>query len=166
MTDAISRATLDFDPIPVATVAHIRVRPNSRNTISGETMFTIDSRHPDADVLLELEHAMIGACEQIAKESGLSFHYKHTTIAAPVSFNEGCIKAIRKAAKNRNIPCIDVYSGAGHDACKLAQITPTGMIFVPCEHDISHNERENACPEDLAAGTQVLMDVMIDAANR
>ena len=38
------------------------------------------------------------------------------------------------------------------------------MIFVPCKDGVSHTEREDATPEDLAAGTQVLAQVMLDAA--
>jgi beta-ureidopropionase / N-carbamoyl-L-amino-acid hydrolase len=165
MTDAVNRAAFKFDPVPVATVAHVRVRPNSRNTISGETIFTIDSRHPDADTLLALEEAMIADCTAIADDMGLSVDIQRTSLAAPVTFNKDCVDAVRRAAIAREIQCMDVFSGAGHDACKMAGITPTGMIFVPCEDGISHNERENATPEDLAAGTQVLMDVVVKAAS-
>jgi beta-ureidopropionase / N-carbamoyl-L-amino-acid hydrolase len=38
------------------------------------------------------------------------------------------------------------------------------MIFVPCEGGISHNELENATAGDLAAGAQVLLDVMTKTA--
>ncbi len=57
-----------------------------------------------------------------------------------------------------------MYSGAGHDACNLALAAPTGMIFVPCEGGISHNERENAKPKDLADGCSVLMHVLMERA--
>ena len=56
---------------------------------------------------------------------------------------------------------MDIVSGAGHDACYVAQVAPTGMIFVPCEDGISHNEIESAEPEDLAAGCQTLLDAMV-----
>ena len=39
------------------------------------------------------------------------------------------------------------------------------MVFVPCEDGISHAEIENARPEDLAAGCQVLLDAMVARAN-
>ena len=38
------------------------------------------------------------------------------------------------------------------------------MIFIPCEDGISHNEIENATPEDCAAGAQVLLQAMLDRA--
>jgi N-carbamoyl-L-amino-acid hydrolase len=38
------------------------------------------------------------------------------------------------------------------------------MIFVPCEGGLSHNERENARPEHLEAGCNVLLHAMLEAA--
>jgi len=48
----------------------------------------------------------------------------------------------------------------------LSRICPTGMIFVPCERGISHNEAENAKPSDLAAGARVLTATLMELANR
>jgi N-carbamoyl-L-amino-acid hydrolase len=165
MTDAVNRAAFTFDPVPVATVAHVRVRPNSRNTIPGETVFTIDSRHRDAGVLEALEEVMLGDIRKIAENMGLGIDIQRTSLAAPVVFDEGCVAAVRRVAEEGGIPCMDVFSGAGHDACKIASIAPSGMIFVPCEKGISHNEAENATPDDLAAGTRVLMGAVVEAAN-
>jgi beta-ureidopropionase / N-carbamoyl-L-amino-acid hydrolase len=38
------------------------------------------------------------------------------------------------------------------------------MVFVPCEGGISHNEIENARPEDLAAGCNVLLQAALRRA--
>jgi beta-ureidopropionase / N-carbamoyl-L-amino-acid hydrolase len=55
-------------------------------------------------------------------------------------------------------------SGAGHDAQMLARVCPTGMVFVPSRAGVSHNPAEYSSPEHLAAGTQVLADVMLELA--
>ncbi|HEY0337335.1 MAG TPA: M20/M25/M40 family metallo-hydrolase, partial [Burkholderiales bacterium] len=52
------------------------------------------------------------------------------------------------------------------DAMYMARICPTGMIFVPCEKGVSHNEAENAKPGDLAAGARVLTAALLDLADR
>jgi N-carbamoyl-L-amino-acid hydrolase len=39
------------------------------------------------------------------------------------------------------------------------------MIFVPCEDGLSHNELENAQPEDLIAGANVLLHAILELAN-
>jgi N-carbamoyl-L-amino-acid hydrolase len=40
------------------------------------------------------------------------------------------------------------------------------MVFVPCEGGLSHNEAENATPEDLAAGCNVLAAAVLESAGR
>jgi N-carbamoyl-L-amino-acid hydrolase len=72
---------------------------------------------------------------------------------------------VQKAADTLGLPNRPIVSGAGHDAVYLSRVAPTAMIFVPCENGISHNEIENATPEDLAAGCDVLLRAMIDRAN-
>jgi N-carbamoyl-L-amino-acid hydrolase len=39
------------------------------------------------------------------------------------------------------------------------------MVFIPCKDGISHNEKESAEPADVAAGSQVIADVLFDLAN-
>ena len=67
--------------------------------------------------------------------------------------------------RGAGLPHQDIVSGAGHDAVYIARVAPAAMIFVPCEDGISHNEIENATPEDLAAGCDVLLNAMLDRAN-
>ena len=58
----------------------------------------------------------------------------------------------------------DIVSGAAHDAVYLSRIAPAAMVFVPCEGGISHNEIENARPEDIAAGCNVLLHAVLRSA--
>lgn len=164
MTVAINALATTYDPHAVITVGHVRVRPNSRNTIPGQVIFSIDSRHPDEATLAKMEADMTNACNQIAEADGLEVHFEAVTRATPVTFDPACIDAVRKACDLRQIRYMDMHSGAGHDACKIASVAPTGMIFVPCEDGISHNELENATPEDTATGAQVLLDAMLATA--
>ena len=164
MLNAVNVIAFNHEPHPVITVGSIKVRPNSPNTIPGETQFSIDSRHPDDTVLATVEKQMRDACGAIAAEANLDIAFEHVSERASVEFDEACIRSIREAAERLSIPQRDIYSGAGHDACNLALAAPTGMIFVPCERGISHNERENAKPEDLADGCSVLMQVLMERA--
>ena len=166
MVDAINAIAYRHEPHPVITVGSLVVRPNSPNTIPGQTRFSIDSRHPNNAVLVTVEQQMRDACETIASDLGLELEFVPVSERASVAFDDDCIRSIREAAERLSIPHRDIYSGAGHDACNLALAAPTGMIFVPCEHGISHNERENAKPEDLAAGCSVLMHVLMEKANQ
>ncbi|GEM_PF-1683964 len=83
---------------------------------------------------------------------------------AAMRFDPGCVTAVRDAAAVLGHRHMDIVSGAGHDAVYLARVARTGMIFVPCEGGISHNEVENAKPEDLEAGCNVLLQVILERA--
>ncbi len=74
--------------------------------------------------------------------------------------------AVRQGAGALGYGHLDIVSGAGHDACYVAKVAPTGMIFVPCKDGISHNEIESADPAHLAAGADVLLRTILALANR
>ena len=46
----------------------------------------------------------------------------------------------------------------------FARICPTAMIFTPSRDGISHNPAEHTDPADLAAGADVLLQVMLALA--
>ena len=71
---------------------------------------------------------------------------------------------MRRAAEHLQFPYMDMISGAGHDAKYLAQVCPSAMIFIPCKDGISHNEIEDATPEDVAAGCDVLLQAILEKA--
>jgi N-carbamoyl-L-amino-acid hydrolase len=166
MVGAVNTIAFEHEPHPVITVGSFNARPNSPNTISGQTRFSIDSRHPDDAVLVTVEGQMRASCAAIAAEAKLEIDFELVSERASVNFDEHCISSIREAAEQLSIPYRDMFSGAGHDACNLALATPTGMIFVPCERGISHNEQENAKPEDLADGCSVLTRVLMESAKQ
>lgn len=166
MIDALNAVAFAHEPHPVVTVGSLSVRPNSPNTIPGRTQFSIDSRHPDDAVLASVEQQMRDACATIAAEAGLQMDFEPVSERASMRFDAACVRRIREAAERLSIAHRDIYSGAGHDACNLALAVPTGMIFVPCERGISHNERENARPEDLADGCSVLLHVLMESAGQ
>jgi N-carbamoyl-L-amino-acid hydrolase len=84
----------------------------------------------------------------------------------PCVFDAAVVDAIESAANTLGVSNMRLPSGASHDANYMARVCPTGMIFVPCENGVSHNEAENATPEDLAAGARVLTATLLELANR
>ena len=61
------------------------------------------------------------------------------------------------ACRACGVPCLELPSGAGHDAMFIAEIAETGMIFVRCREGVSHNPAEFVEPRDIAAGAAVLI---------
>ena len=146
------------------TVGRFEVAPNSPNTIPGRVVFTIDFRHPDQDILTRLGDRVEPVCR--AEAQGCDVKVVETMNAPPTEFDPAIRDLIRSAARRQALRHMDMTSGATHDAKFMAGLCPSGMIFVPCEAGVSHNEAENASAADLAAGARVLAEVAIRLANR
>jgi N-carbamoyl-L-amino-acid hydrolase len=132
--------------------------------VPGQAVFTIDSRHPDDATLAAVAGELREACSRIAGAAGLGLAIEPTAERGSVAFDAGLVAELRAAAEELGLAHRDIYSGAGHDACNLAHVAPSAMIFVPCEGGISHSEAENAKPEDLAAGCDLLLQAMVARA--
>lgn len=165
MQDVIQNA-LDHAPHGRGTVGSATVHPSSRNVIPGKVTFTVDIRHENADSLQEMHERLLATCERVGKAHRVSIDIKEVSHFPPTPFDTDMVNAVREAAKSSGHAHMDIVTGAGHDAVYLASVAPTAMIFVPCKDGVSHNEIEDAKPEDLGAGAQVLCDAMLACANR
>ena len=164
MIEVVNRIGLAHSPHGRATVGHLQVWPNSRNVIPGKVFFTIDFRHPDPDALASMGREMQAEAEKVAADLTLEVDFQEIWYSPPVKFADECVSAVRKAAEGLGLSNRDIVSGAGHDSMYLARVAPTGMIFVPCKDGISHNEAEDAMPEDLSAGCDVLLRAITERA--
>ena len=164
MVAEVNRIGLAHLPQACATVGMMRVHPNSRNVIPGQVFFTVDLRHPEDRALATMDREMRAAFERLAGAAGLGLDIDNFFYFPPTPFDEGCIRAVREATEQCGFEHMDIVSGAGHDAVYMAKVAPTGMIFVPCEGGISHNETESATPEDLEAGCNVLLRAVLSHA--
>ena len=61
---------------------------------------------------------------------------------------------------------MELASGAGHDAQMVAQITPSGVIFVPSVAGISHSPEELTQWEDCVNGADVLLRSAIKLSHK
>jgi N-carbamoyl-L-amino-acid hydrolase len=146
------------------TVGYVQVHPNSRNVIPGRVTFTVDFRHGDDEGLNRMDARIRAACATLQAQGGITATIEQTVYFPPVRFTEQLVNAVRLGAERAGLPHADIVSGAGHDAVFVARVAPAAMIFVPCKDGISHNEIEDAKPEHLAAGCNVLLHAMLDQA--
>ncbi|WP_175943249.1 Zn-dependent hydrolase [Caballeronia sp. BCC1704] len=165
VVDLVNRIGLDHAPLACATVGMMQVHPNSRNVIPGRVFFTVDFRHPDDAVLARMDAALREGVARIAGEIGLQTELEQIFYYEPVKFDAACVASVRAAAQRFGYSHRDMVSGAGHDACYLAQVAPTSMVFVPCVDGISHNEIEDATEEWIEAGANVLLHAMLERAS-
>lgn len=164
MIDFIDTLGRRHSPHGRATVGMIDARPNSRNTVPGECFFTIECRHPEAAVLDTMDASLREALAGIAQGIGLEARIEQIFDYAPVAFDAACVDAVREAAQALALPHADIVSGAGHDACYVARVAPTGMIFIPCVGGLSHNEAEAITPQWAQAGANVLLHAVLSSA--
>lgn len=164
IVELVNRTGLDNAPVACATVGMLEVHPNSRNVIPGKVFVAIDFRHPDDDVLAMMDATMRAGVEKIASEIGLEYELEQIFYYKPVHFDETCVAAVREGAEAFGYEAREIVSGAGHDACYMAKVAPTAMVFVPCVDGISHNEIEDAKPEWITAGGNVLLRAIVEKA--
>jgi N-carbamoyl-L-amino-acid hydrolase len=161
MIDAVDRIGRKYAP-GVATVGLIENQPNSRNVVPGAVFFTVDLRHPDDDVLRDMQEEFYDHLQIISGDLGLDFEGKTIWEQPAVQFDPDCIAAVRHAAEISGYTARDIVSGAAHDAAYISRVAPSAMVFVPCRGGISHNEAEFSTKEQCAKGAQVLLQAVLD----
>jgi allantoate deiminase len=146
----------------IATVGQCEVTPGASNVIPGLVSLTLDVRDAD-DVRRKAACAKLKReALRITKRRGLRLHDWHIVQETPCVRMDPAMTRILRRAAGRVVPALP--SGAGHDAVYMARLAPAGMIFIPCKDGISHNEIEDAKPEHITAGCNVLLHAMLERA--
>jgi N-carbamoyl-L-amino-acid hydrolase len=157
---------LRYQPYGRGTVGMVQVHPNSRNVIPGQVKFSVDLRNVNDELLDRMHAEILAFVERTGRETGLGVTIERVSYIPPCPFHPDCVDAVRRATERLGYSTMDVVSGAGHDAIYAARLAPAGMIFVPCKDGISHNEIEDAQPDHLTAGGNVLLHAMLERAKR
>jgi beta-ureidopropionase / N-carbamoyl-L-amino-acid hydrolase len=163
MIHALDCAMKDGGDDAKFTVGRLDVTPNAPSVVAGGAVFSIDLRHIDSSRLTSLGDRIPAICA--ANAGPCHVDVVELTTAMSLAFPDSMTALIRRSADALGIPARDILSCAGHDARFLHAICPAGMIFVPCKDGISHNPKESATRENLAAGARVLVTVLESLAN-
>ncbi len=148
----------------VATVGVTELEPNQVNVIPRRAVMTVDLRNTDERLLKDAESHLFAFAESAAQEEGAVLEKRTLARFEPVLFNQQMVDAVERNAKQLGYSTRRLPSGAGHDAQMVAPNCPTAMIFVPSKDGISHNIEEFTTPEDIEAGANVLLHVVLDKA--
>ena len=155
---------LQYAPHGRGTVGMVQVHPNSRNVIPGRVKFSIDLRNATDELVEKMDADIRAAVTKASAESGLPIAIELVSHYPAQPFHAECVQAVARAAEKLGYSNMTAVSGAGHDAVYMARLAPAGMIFIPCKDGISHNEIEDAKPEHITAGCNVLLHAMIERA--
>ena len=157
-------AALRHTPHGRGTVGMVQVFPNSRNVIPGRVKFSIDLRNATDALVDQMADEVKAFAARAAQESALEVKIELVSSYPAQVFHSDCVDAVGRAAQKLGYSNMPAVSGAGHDAVYMAKLAPSGMIFIPCKDGISHNEIEDAKPEHLTAGCNVLLHAMLERA--
>jgi acetylornithine deacetylase/succinyl-diaminopimelate desuccinylase-like protein len=127
----------------VATVGWVQVEPGGSNVIPGRVLLSVDARAADAAKLDELVAAIGLAPAQRTEPVALSTHVRG---------------ALQAEIEGRELPVVELASGAGHDAGILAAAgVDSGMLFVrSLNGGVSHSPDELSSEEDVELAVDVL----------
>ncbi|MGI9390366.1 MAG: Zn-dependent hydrolase [Boseongicola sp.] len=164
ITELAHVIAMDNQPNAVGAVGQANVYPNSRNVIPGKAVFTIDFRSPELDKLDGMKARLEREAPEIASELGLGIEINSVGHFDPVTFDDGCVTAVRNAAERLGYSHMNLVSGAGHDACWINRVAPTAMVMCPCVDGLSHNEAEDISKEWATAGADVLFHAVVETA--
>jgi N-carbamoyl-L-amino-acid hydrolase len=148
----------------VGTVGRIELHPDLVNVVAARATLTVDLRHTDDDVLVAAEHRLLDQAAALADAEGVELATRRLARFEPVTFDDTTVALVEAVAQRHGRSTRRLASGAGHDAQILAGVCPAAMIFTPSVRGISHNPAELTQPDDLEAGANVLLDVLLTLA--
>jgi N-carbamoyl-L-amino-acid hydrolase len=164
VTLAVERIARAHGPNAVGTMGEAVIAAPSRNVIPGEIAFTMDIRSPDSATLDAIDRDLRAAAAEIATRRNVEIAIEAIWKKPPTVFDAKLVDAVEAATKALGYSHRRITSGAGHDACNLANVVPAAMIFVPCKDGVSHNELEDATQADCTAGANALMHTVLALA--
>jgi N-carbamoyl-L-amino-acid hydrolase len=147
-------------PRSVATIGRLELKPGAANVVPGLAQFSLDVRDTDPEVLAALAEACRRTLSSIARRRGLMFEFQVLSELAPVQCDAGIVDTIGQCARALGIDSLTLHSGAAHDTQIMANITRTGMIFVPSQEGRSHSTAEWTALEDIERGANTLLNTL------
>lgn len=149
-----------LEPVIVATVGRLEVSPNNSNVVPGVVRLTFEARSLEVAQLEAFCAAALELARDAATLESVTLESTLVSAAAPLIADPRVRAATRHAA--RNVQCLALPSGAGHDAMQIGRLCPAGMIFIPCRDGRSHSQDEFSTSAQLVIGAQVLLETVLE----
>jgi allantoate deiminase len=140
----------------VTTVGRLHVQPNLAFAVPASVVFTVDTRHPDAERIREQHARQEDLMRSVADRRGLQIGWNVPLDLPPCVCDQGVISGLKDAAHGQGVPFLTMHSGAAHDTQNMAAVAKVGMVFVRSKGGRSHTPEELTTTEDAVAGMRVL----------
>jgi len=151
-------------PGAVATVGRLSLAPNNPGVIPGLVECIVDCCHQDEATLEAMATEVRRIADNLEVQRGVTIAIERLWTSKPAPFPASIVDLVADSCQQAGYPVMRLWSGAGHDAMYMQRVCPTGMIFVRSAGGLSHSEAEYSTPDDLAAGTNVLLQAALQLA--
>lgn len=158
---AVERVAREVGRQMVGTVGTLEVRPNMVNIVPGEAWLLADFRGIEPDAIAETVRRFEAAATEVAARRDVTVEVTPLMREPPLRISPEMVEHAAAAAEAVGVPHQRLVSGASHDANHVATLCPAGMLFVPCRDGRSHCPEEWTEAADLAAGTRVLLELVL-----
>jgi allantoate deiminase len=141
----------------VGTVGRMEVGPGASNVVPGNVRLSVDVRHARDEVRRRVVAGLMERAAAIAGAAGCSFDYDVDGDYESVPMDGRMIELLTTACADAGTPAHAMGSGAGHDAAVMAEVVPSGMLFLRSPGGVSHHPEEAVIREDveMALGAMV-----------
>ncbi len=148
----------------VGTVGRLEVPDGAINVIPGRCELSIDIRAGNDPLRDSAVNDILAEIERIAARRSVAIDIRRVLDAAAAPCHAAMQRQIAAAITRttREAAPLHLPSGAGHDAMKMATMTPVGMLFVRCGNGgISHHPDETLDADDAAIAARAFTDFLL-----
>ena len=149
-----------------STTPFISCFPNLPGIIPETAQLTVDFRHPEPEMADQMLAEVKAAMDAAAAKANVEMAIIDSWTFGDNPFSDICLKALEDTADTMGISYMEIRSQAGHDAYAIGKVAPMGMIFTPCTGGVSHNVEESIELDKTLNGVNLLLNTMVNMANR
>lgn len=157
-----AREWIDKPEYLVATIGKLDVIPNGSNVVPGRIDMTLEVRCSDDGVARQFVRDIEAIGDHVSEDMGLGFESRYMSFSPAVDCTDSVQQAIEMACKESGTAYRFMPSGAGHDTACMTKLGPAGMVFIPCLGGRSHCPDEWATEDQLAIGTEIMYQAIIN----
>lgn len=141
-------------------VARVDISPNSPNIVPGRAVLFAELRAPEAETLAWSEAELTAALPELAEKASVKAEIVAVDRRNAGAFDSRLASLAESAADDLGYARMRLDTLAGHDAVAVNAIMPSIVVAVPSVNGVIHRNDEYTSPEDLAAGGDVLVEMI------
>lgn len=161
-TLAVNEIVKSISGTQVGTVGKIQAYPGVPNVVPGKVVLGLEIRDLSNEKMDLLISKIKERSNEIGEHYGTTFSFFSLSANASPALTTTLIQdIIEQKSHDLGYTTLRMPSGAGHDSQDMALLGPIGMIFIPSKGGISHSPEEYSSFEQMANGTNVLLNTIL-----